>query len=106
MSINDDRLYQLIGEKIKTYRKSQGLTQADLAAKLGFERTSITNIESGKQHTPLHLLYRICVFLEIDIKDLMPNIPDVLKVRQMVVPSIRKREVEYSEKFSKQEETV
>lgn len=38
-----------LGPTIKALRKMAGLTQAQLAAKAGLERTSITNIERGNQ---------------------------------------------------------
>ncbi len=39
-----------IGATIKALRKMQGMTQAELAARCGMTRTSITQIEQGKQH--------------------------------------------------------
>ena len=88
MSISEERLYKLIGDRIRQGRKEQGLTQAELAQKMGFERTSITNIESGKQHTPLHLLYTLCAMLEMDIKSLLPDLSEVTLSRAVVLPSI------------------
>lgn len=38
-----------LGPNIKALRKMARLTQAELAAKVGLERTSITNIENGRQ---------------------------------------------------------
>ncbi len=38
-----------LGKVIKALRKSRGLTQLELAQKSGMERTSICNIELGKQ---------------------------------------------------------
>ena len=38
-----------IGKHIRALRKMQHLTQAELGAKCGLERTSITNIEMGRQ---------------------------------------------------------
>ncbi len=38
-----------LGKVIKALRKSRGLTQSELAQKSGMERTSICNIELGKQ---------------------------------------------------------
>jgi len=38
-----------MGKHIKAMRKISGLTQAQLAHAVGLERTSITNIEAGRQ---------------------------------------------------------
>ncbi|MFS2103628.1 helix-turn-helix domain-containing protein [Ralstonia sp. Ralssp135] len=38
-----------LGPTIKALRKLRGMTQAELARRSNLERTSITNIEAGKQ---------------------------------------------------------
>ena len=72
--LNDvDELYKIVGEKIKNGRKVRNLTQSDLADGVGLSRTSVTNIESGRQKYPLHKLWEIANFLRIDIRDLLPD---------------------------------
>jgi transcriptional regulator with XRE-family HTH domain len=88
MNISEDKLYKIIGDRIRQGRKELKLTQAELAQRMGFERTSITNIESGKQHTPLHLLYKLCAMLEMDIKSLLPDLAEIMPSRVVVLPSI------------------
>ena len=65
-------LYIELGKKIKNARGTR-LSQADLAKASSLSRTSITNIEKGRQHLPLHTLYTIANALEISIGDLLPN---------------------------------
>lgn len=72
--IDDERLYQAIGKRLKQLREANDLTQADLAKTLGFERTSITNIERGKQRPGVHVLYRICAYLQVPIDKLLPPV--------------------------------
>lgn len=48
-----------IGEGIKALRNSRGLTQEQLAKLVDVERTSITNIEKGKQRLTLDLLDKL-----------------------------------------------
>lgn len=67
------QLYLLLGLKIKFFRSSKKLSQTDLASKLKLSRTSIVNIEQGKQHPPLHLLFQIAECLSIDIHNLIPT---------------------------------
>ena len=66
-------LYGEIGSKIRNIRKAKGFTQQCLADKINVKRTSITNFESGKQCPPLHLIYELCNFLDIDIYEILPN---------------------------------
>lgn len=80
--IDEKRLYKVLGERLKYLRENQDfstdkLTQAKLADEVGLERTSITNIEKGNQKVPLHVLYKICAVLQIQINDLLPNVSDI-----------------------------
>lgn len=43
------------------------MTQAELAALVDLERTSITNIEKGAQKLSLHVLYKICDVLIFNV---------------------------------------
>ena len=53
------------------------MTQAALAAKVGLERTSITNIEKGTQKVSLHVLYSLCEALHVKVTDILPAPTDV-----------------------------
>lgn len=71
-------IYQQIGEKVKAKRQLLQLTQEDLAIAIDCKRTSIANLEAGRQCMPLDRLYSLCEFLELQILDLIPpsEIPD------------------------------
>lgn len=73
MQINEERLYSQLGEQIKKQREGKGLTQSTLADLIGVERTSITNIEKGRQRAPLHMVYKFCAVLKIQIEELLPS---------------------------------
>lgn len=77
MEIDERALYQYIGKQLKARRQAAGLTQQRLADRLEMTRTSITNIEHGRQRLPLHLLYRLCLTLEIDTSSVLPSIGTV-----------------------------
>jgi transcriptional regulator with XRE-family HTH domain len=64
-------LYIELGKKIKNARGTR--SQAELAKASSLSRTSITNIEKGRQHLPLHTLYSIANALEIPITELLPD---------------------------------
>jgi transcriptional regulator with XRE-family HTH domain len=70
-------LYQAIGAAIKQARKELGLSQEDLAKIVQLTRTSITNLESGKQQVPLHTLYDIAAAIDHDVRELLPvDVPE------------------------------
>lgn len=79
--ISDDRLYVALGARLKKLREGEDgsprITQAELAAKVGLERTSITNIEKGNQKVPLHVLYKLCEVLRVDISSVLPPLAEV-----------------------------
>ena len=54
-------------------RRRQRLSQAQFAAKVGLSRTSITNIECGRQPIQLHQLYLFASTLQVDVTKLLPK---------------------------------
>ena len=73
MQLNEAILYNLIGEGVKQQRIRVGMTQVQLADAVGVLRTSIANIEAGRQKLPLHLLYKLCMELGVEVADILPN---------------------------------
>ncbi len=66
-------LYEEIGERIRGLRGSAGLSQEALGDKVGLTRTSITNLEKGRQQVPLHTLYEIAGELSVPLQSLLPE---------------------------------
>lgn len=86
--IDEKRLYQLLGERIKKLREGREtpagrMTQADLAALVNLERTSITNIEKGAQKLSLHVLYKICEVLDANVLDVLPRAAEIEQERAL-----------------------
>lgn len=48
------------------------MTQQELATAIGLTRTSIANLEAGRQRIPLHILYAIAEALGVAPTVLMP----------------------------------
>lgn len=65
--------YRHLGENIRACRKRTGLSQESLAKLVGLTRTSLTNIENGRQHPPLHTLCEIVEKLNVEISGLLPS---------------------------------
>lgn len=71
-------LYLEIGKKLKASRLNKGLNQNQLAEEIsGIGRTSISNLEQGKQQPPLHILYQICHTLDMDIQSILPTYREI-----------------------------
>src|SRR5258707_6534000 len=57
-------------------RGDAGMSQAALAKAVGLSRTSITNIERGRQPVNIHTLYAMADILGVEIGDLLPPSPN------------------------------
>lgn len=68
-------LYRAVGERVRQARISQPdkLSQAALAERLGVSRASVVNIEAGRQHAPLHLLWKVAQHLHVELSSLIPS---------------------------------
>jgi transcriptional regulator with XRE-family HTH domain len=71
---NEVSFYTGIGQKVKDARERCGLTQEELASQISLSRTSITNIEKGRQKIMLHTLIEIAIALSVTADSLLPEI--------------------------------
>ncbi len=69
---SSDQLYSIIGKLVRTERERAKLTQDVLAQRVGLTRTSISNIESGRQKFQVHILYAIAEALHVSADTLLP----------------------------------
>lgn len=65
--------YEEVGQRIRDYRDESGLTQEALATQIALTRTSITNIEKGRQKILIHTLVDIANTLGKSPLDLLPE---------------------------------
>lgn len=49
-----EAIYRALGARIEQVRTTLGWSQAEVAKKVGLTRTSVTNIEAGRQRMLLH----------------------------------------------------
>ncbi|MFH1384777.1 MAG: helix-turn-helix transcriptional regulator [Candidatus Omnitrophota bacterium] len=59
------RVFHTIGRTIKEERIKKGLSQKQLAVRVGVKQPDISNIEEGKTNITLFMLFRICNVLGI-----------------------------------------
>jgi transcriptional regulator with XRE-family HTH domain len=67
-----DPFYRRLGARIRDRRRAKQITQEAMAAHMGLTRTSIVNIEKGRQHLAVHQLVRISDLLGCTPADLIP----------------------------------
>lgn len=84
-----DPLYRRFGKLVQLHRKRlPGMTQDQLAERVGLSRTSITNIEQGRQHVSLHQLYAIAEALQVSPEILLPNNAGAVIGTARAIPSL------------------
>jgi transcriptional regulator with XRE-family HTH domain len=77
-----------VGLRLQRARKSRGITQEQLAKRVGLPRPSYANIESGRQRIPLDVVWRVAVVLGLSIAALVPEPASRKRAAPPVVVSI------------------
>lgn len=67
-------VYRAIGARLQMIREAVGMTQDELSKKVGYTRTSVVNIEAGRQRLPLHQVEEMARALSTTPRHLMKGI--------------------------------
>jgi len=90
-----------IGNKLKYYRKQNGMTQDELAEKLDLGKGTISNYESGYRTPQQNRLFELAEALEISINDLFPPTvnegKDINKIYNQLIDSEKDRVYNFAE---------
>lgn len=86
------RIYAEFGRKVRSLRmrKELALSQEALSRRVGLSRTSITNIEKGRQQIPLHALYTFADALGVEPGALLPDRKSLTPERNQVTVDLDK----------------
>ena len=66
-----DILLKDLGNRIREIRKERGMSQKQLAYKIGKDKQSIQRLESGNVNPSYIYLLQVCTGLEIELKDVL-----------------------------------
>lgn len=66
--------HQAVGIRVRHIRETLGLQQAELAKRVGMERTSIVNIEAGRQRLLLQTVEKLAAALGTTPKTLLKGV--------------------------------
>jgi len=66
-------LYETVGRRVRETRKASKLTQEELASRVSMTRTSVTNIEKGRQKILLHTLFELAAAMKVSVVRLIPE---------------------------------
>lgn len=65
------KLTKIICKRIKKYRSERGLTQEELAEKVGVSRVYIGYVEQGRNTPSLEILEKITKALKVSLSDVL-----------------------------------
>lgn len=68
-----DRFYADFGQRMRSAREAAGLTQQQLADRLALTRSSVANIEAGRQRALLHVAAAVAEATGTQARDLLPD---------------------------------
>lgn len=77
--MTEENFYKILGQKLIQHRQEKKLTQLQLAKAANFNRSSISNIEQGRQKILLYTLYEFANTLGTTVSNLLPNEKDFAK---------------------------
>lgn len=86
--IQIERLYSALGSRIREQRQVAGFNQSKFAKLIRISRSSLVNIENGRQRAPLHLIYSIAQTLNLSIEILLPS--QMGNIEEMSEETLRK----------------
>ena len=94
----DANFYQQFGRKLRQARQEAGLSQADLAVAIDRTRTSISNIEKGRQGISLRTFGKLLQVLNVQANTLLPSADDVTSVPPQGLISLSQEERDFVER--------
>ena len=71
MALPQGAFYEALGKKIRQARDERDISQVEMARAVGLSRTSITNIEKGRQPVHVHVLFKIAETLGVGLGALL-----------------------------------
>jgi transcriptional regulator with XRE-family HTH domain len=81
-------LYAEIGSRIRRARKEQGWNQIDLARVVSLTRSSIANLEAGRQRPPVHVILLIAQALGVPADTLLPSGAELDTIASVQSPAL------------------
>ena len=97
-----EKVYQAFGKLVRLHRERlDGMTQEKLGKIVGLSRTSITNIEKGRQHVSLHYIIAIAEALKVRPHVLLPSGVEAApesRVAKRLPPGTEREIAEWAEK--------
>jgi len=99
-TLSPSAVYSNVGARIRDERERRNVSQEMLADRVGLTRTSITNIEKGRQKVLLHTFLEIARVLNLKPTRLLPDVSRLSRVD--VPPEVSKKVSRWIERSLKE----
>jgi transcriptional regulator with XRE-family HTH domain len=70
-----DAFYEQFGTRIRRARVHADISQEELGHRVGLNRSSVSNVEKGRQRVPAHMVVEFATALGIPPCELLPTSP-------------------------------
>lgn len=88
-----DAFHRAFGDAVRVARDRAGMTQAELAKAVGLTRTSITNVEAGRQRPLLCQAYDLAQALSVSLDALMAQCAEAARKDEIALLTARLAEL-------------
>ena len=94
MGVDLEKFYDELGARIKEARNKASINQDALGNYLNLTRSSIVNIESGRQRPSIHLLLQMAKVLNVNLNDLVPDLFHSGSHDEIPLVTVRKKDIQ------------
>lgn len=81
MESEAERLHRAVGQRLRSLREDQGLTQESLAARAGVHRTFVGKLERGETATTVDTVAVMCTALDTTLADFFQPLSEPFEMR-------------------------
>lgn len=93
LSREGDAFHRAFGDAVRLARDRKGMTQEDLAKAVDLTRTSITNIEAGRQRPLLYQAYALAQALSVPLDTIMAQCTEAARKDEIAQLTARLNEL-------------
>lgn len=80
---------ETIGEKLKSIRKSKGMTQAEFGESMGFSKQAVSNIENNLSNPSIDFINKLIVYHSVNANWLIASIGEMFISNQNQLRSLK-----------------
>ena len=87
----DNSFYSAMGKRIAAFRKTQNMTQTQLASALGIAQQTMAHYEGGKLRIPVALLSMLATLLAVPVEEVIGEPVNAAKGKRGPTPRLQRQ---------------